>query len=531
MLTRAEALLASATAALATAILAAYLPFRAGWHVSPAIVLLFTVAGFIGCASALSRPATDRGGGAVAAAAAIATAGWFLWLARPDLLPVGGGPDLTHHLVLINHIQRTWRLVDDPALYPYLGDMMDYTPGSHLLIALTGDWLRVDGLRAVQPVLAICAGLKAGFVFVIARRLAPSPRTNTLAGVAAALVLLLPYQYFAGSFTTLSYWPQVVSELFACACWWTLIAWHDTGSRRMVTLFAIFGAALFVVWPIWLGPVVLLAAAVILAARSLPVARRLTLLSAALIPIAIVAAVHTVGRAGRLQMAGTSGFVIAPSIATLGWPFIVLSAAGVVSSIRRERYSTVPVFLGSIAVQAGVLDAVARSQGSSTPYMALKMMYLAIYPLAVSASALVPTGVTAALGLVVAMAAASIVSVVRAPKPAPIVSRSAWQAGTWARQRVDRACVDYLVADGYTGYWLHLAVLDNPRGTGRFNRPDTFEPQKAVARWVEVEGLPYAIVDDVNGFSKALFSGTETVAQFGRSMVIRRRGPSSCPPD
>ena len=37
----------------------------------------------------------------------------------------------------------------------------------------------------------------------------------------------------------------------------------------------------------------------------------------------------------------------------------------------------------SIAAQAATLYALARSRGTSTPYMALKMIYLLIYPLAV----------------------------------------------------------------------------------------------------------------------------------------------------
>jgi hypothetical protein len=110
-----------------------------------------------------------------------------------------------------------------------------------------------------------------------------------------------------------------------------------------------------------------------------------------------------------------------------------------------------------------------------------------------------------------------------------VVTLSAWRAGLWARDHVDRRCVDYLVADGYTGYWLHLAVLDNPRGTPRFDDPHTFDPKKAVERWIDVTGLPVAIVDDVNGFAKALFNGTDTMVRFDPSMVIKRRGAATCP--
>jgi nucleoside-diphosphate-sugar epimerase len=38
-----------------------------------------------------------------------------LALARPSLLPPGGGPDLTHHLQLVDYIERHWQLPDAPA--------------------------------------------------------------------------------------------------------------------------------------------------------------------------------------------------------------------------------------------------------------------------------------------------------------------------------------------------------------------------------------------------------------------------------
>jgi hypothetical protein len=114
------------------------------------------------------------------------------------------------------------------------------------------------------------------------------------------------------------------------------------------------------------------------------------------------------------------------------------------------------------------------------------------------------------------------------PLPAPVVTESTYQAGRWARDHLPAACIDYLVADGYTGYWLHLAVLDNPRNTTRMEDDGTFEPRDAFARWIEADGLPYAIVDDMNGFSKALFASTDTLARFGNSAVIRRHGASTC---
>ncbi len=529
MLTRGEALLASATATLAFAILAAYLPYRLGWRVSPAVVLLVTVVTAAIVTGALIQLASAALSHSIALLVVVACTGvFFLVLAAPDLLPLGGGPDLAHHLVLINYIERNWRLVDDPALYPYLGDMMDYTPGGHLLIALAGAWARTMALRVVHPVLVLTVALKAGVIFSIAQRLAVQRDAGTLTGVAAVILLFMPYAYFAGSFTTHSYWPQVISELFACAAWWMITIWNDRPSSAVAALFAVFGAVVFVTWPIWIGPIVLLYVVALAGNRS-AASRRVQHAIIGLLPIGLIAAFHSAGRTGRLQMAGTSGFAIYPSPDTLGWFFLLAACVGLATAVASPNGRHAMVFAAAIGLQAVALYVVARYRAADAPYLALKMMYLAIYPLAVAAALTISGRRALAWIATVALLPLAAERIVAAPKPRPVVTASVWRAGLWARDHLDRECVDYLVAEGYRGYWLHLAVLDNPRGTPRFNDPDTFEPQKAIERWVDVTGLPYAIVDDVNGFSKALFNGTDTVVQFDRSLVIKRREGASCP--
>ena len=179
---------------------------------------------------------------------------WLLWLAWPTLLWVGGGPDITHHLVLIDYIERQWQLSRDVVSDPYLGDMVYYTPGSHLLIALAGAWTRTDGLHALYPVVAFTVALKAGFVFLIALRLLPAGLPRTPIAVGAVLLLLLPRAYFLGSFTEHSFIAQVVAELFAVVMLWALVVWeHDRWIGALV-LFAFAGMATFLTWPIWIGP-------------------------------------------------------------------------------------------------------------------------------------------------------------------------------------------------------------------------------------------------------------------------------------
>jgi MFS family permease len=543
-MTRAEALTASLAAAPAAAMLVSYFPLHAGWQISPRLVLAAAVvataliAGWFG-----RRLAADRGGVMVIGILIVAVFAALLAIAWPELLPVGSGTDLAHHLVLINHLERFWRLVSEPALYPYLGDMLDYTPGSHLLIALAGAWSGSDGIHAAHPVLAATVAIKIGMIACLARRVVGIQQGLPFACAASLMPFASP-EYVLGSFTIHSFWAQTVSELFAIAAWWALTAWDDQPRPDVAMLFALFGSAVFLAWPIWLGPVALSAAVIIAVHERMPLRRKLIHLTIALAPVAIVAAVHSIGKLGRLQMAGTSGAVVRPSIERFGIPFLLAAAVGLFALAISRRGRTTLVFAAAIGLQAAALSVAARRSGADTPYMALKMLYLAPYPMAVGASLALATvfqrgigrlrvapGAVGALAWVVAAAVAigSGVRVAAAPRPKPVVAESTLAAGRWARTHVDRACVDYLVADGFTGYWLHLAVLDNPRDTARFNDPDTFEPDKAFARWIDPEGLPYAIVDDVNGFSRALFNGTETVARFDRSLVIRRLGRSSCP--
>jgi hypothetical protein len=119
-------------------------------------------------------------------------------------------------------------------------------------------------------------------------------------------------------------------------------------------------------------------------------------------------------------------------------------------------------------------------------------------------------------------------SLASAPPVTPIVTQPLFLAGEWARTHVPPACVDYLVADGYTGYWLHLAVLGNPRAAGRALQNDTFEPSKAIVRWILPGGLPYAIAGDFDALPRDIRTSVDVLARFGPAAVVQRRGPSTC---
>src|SRR5262245_14060572 len=142
--------------------IAAYAIDRIGLTIAPLAVLVAALA----TASAVfvrlrPSPHADRAETLALGAIAASVLAYLLWLARPSLLPVGSGPDLTHHLVLVDYIERHWRLVHDPALGAVMGEMADYTPGVHLLAALAGAWARTDGLHAMYSIVAVSVALKA----------------------------------------------------------------------------------------------------------------------------------------------------------------------------------------------------------------------------------------------------------------------------------------------------------------------------------------------------------------------------------
>src|SRR5204863_131025 len=124
-------------------------------------------------------------------------------------------------------------------------------------------------------------------------------------------------------------------------------------------LVALFGAATFVTWPIWIGPIVVALVAVTLTRRGIDARARLTDLSIALTPIAIVIAIHVVGRLRWLRIAATSGAVIRPSPAIAGWTFVVLAAAGLVLVVVDRSGRATIALLAATVLQSLALFLVA----------------------------------------------------------------------------------------------------------------------------------------------------------------------------
>src|SRR5262249_7348940 len=129
-------------------------------------------------------------------------------------------------------------------------------------------------------------------------------------------------------------------------------------------------------------------------------------------PIAAIAALHGLQHSSGFQIIGTGGFVIWPTTDVVRWWFFALAAIGVLFALTRRRLLAVALLILAIAAQAAALIPTARSAGAAAPYLALKMFYLAIYPMAIAIAVLAATlwnGVTARVARLRSPAAAWIV--------------------------------------------------------------------------------------------------------------------------
>jgi hypothetical protein len=549
--TRGERAAASLITGLVAAILSAYLLDRLGIPIPPFGVLIVALA--CGASALAWRPRVASGASARDdltgfAASVLGVLAALLWLGWPELLPPGGGSDLTHHLQLIDFIDRHWRLAHTAADAALVGNMINYTPGGHLLASMAGAWMRSDGLHAVYPVVALLVAIKAGLLFPIVRRMVGT-RFGAPVAVASLLLLFLPYDYFTGSFARFSFLPQVMSETFAVAMWLALLLWDDRPSIPAAALFAIAGVGVFLTWPIWIGPPVaaLLVLAVLGGDRALP--QRLRDLACALGPIALVALLHAAGRAESFAIVQSGGSAFWPAASRFGWPFLVLVAAGSAAGLWHRPARVTLILTAAIAAQTLALLAVWRLSGADSPYMALKMAHLAIYPmaalagLAVSAAwsaivrraesfaghGLTTRWVEGAAWTAVACGVAWTATTVAAwPRPAPAITEDMYRAGLWAREHAQRDCIEYLVPQDSTSYWLHLAVLGNPWHPAPGAPVPVYVYRDAVIRWIDGTSHPVAIAD-LSVVPRDVREDMDVLARFGHIAVGRRRGTTACP--
>lgn len=503
---------------LALAVIAGYTIDAAGLGVTPWAVLVIatiTVAGLALAGRQIEWHATGDLLPWIGVCVFVTLA--LLRVAWPALLPPGRGPDLAHHLLLVDYIEQHGHLVHDRSLDGLMGEMAHYTPGAHLLAVFAGRWFGVDAIRAFFPLLVLCTALTAGFVFLIARRMQmPVPYA-----LAAVILLLLPTQYFHGAFTHDSFLAQTVSTYFAVATWWALTAWDEERSTVGAALIGLLLVAVFLTWPIWIGPPALVFLSLALSQRG----EGLRYVAVGLGPLLVAASIHVVGRWGWLSIVRTSGAVLEPSLASLGWALPLLAIAGVVIGLRNQRARVTIVFLFVIVLQAVTLFVLATAQGADTPYMAFKMVYLAIYPAAVLAAVAMASQSKGAVGWIIATVLVILVArpALNAPRVIPVIDLDLYEAGKWTRANVGQTCVDYLVGDAETAYWLHLAVLGNPRASDRMIEMDRYDPRAAAGPWITSEGRSHAIAD-LRLLPDEVRSRVDVIAQYGSAAVIRRKG-------
>jgi hypothetical protein len=348
-------------------------------------------------------------------------------------------------------------------------------------------------------------------------------------------VLFAPRAYSLDGFLQAGFYAQVASELFVIAGWWGLTCWWLDRAPRWMALVGLMGAAVFVVWPIWIGPLMVAAALTLVSARDLTWTARTRLLAFAVAPPTAVAALHLSQHAAWLRIAGTSGAVPALVPGALGWILLVLAALGVAHARRQSHARVALWFALGILLQAASLWALAIARGAETPYMAMKMIYLAVYPAAVLAAAGLGAVVSrlplpprpAAWAAATLAIAAGLRAAAAAPPPPPVVSIDLDTAARWARAHLQPACVDYIVDNAEQAYWLHLAVMGQPRSTARTADLDGYTSNRAIGRWLEGGALPYAVATTAL-LPGELLGDADTVATFGSAVVIQRRGVA-CP--
>lgn len=531
------AFVAAASALMATG----YLLDAAGLTLHPVPLAAATLAAGLTAFAAFRESPAPAAAVPIAGCVVAAALGYVLWLASPSLLPVTNGPDVVHHLLLIRVIHRTHRLVHDPALEPYLLEMMNYTPGGHIAAAAVAHWLRLDPLRVLQPLTALFVAVKVGMVYVVTLRLLPQTPGASRAALAAPVLLFVAAPYVLGSFFQFFFYAQVLSETFALAMVLAALGWTRTGATRYLWLAATCGVGVFLSWPVWIAPA---GAAVLtaIAGAALPMRRRLAAAALVVAPVALIGILHTATHAAGASIIGSSGAVTRPSTETLGMGFVVLGVLGTVLALRSAPARPVVVLFVATVLQGLALAVFDARAGARSFYMPLKMVYLAVLPCAVlGAWALAKVSDAVASRLSIGPAGAARLSIVPVLIAAilaggriPVkrqwspISEPALAAGRWARGALPPGCIDYFSRHWLTGYWLHLDVLGNPRLSDRM-RDETFDFPDAVGKWILRNGLPYGIVEDLTAIPREARADMMVLREFGPAAVVKNSRPAPAP--
>ena len=150
----------------------------------------------------------------------------------------------------------------------------------------------------LHSVVSASVALKLGFVYLITLRVMPEGSPRVPLGIASAVLVMVPHAYVLDSFMHDSFLAQVVSEGFAVAMWWALVIWDDAPWAGVFTVFALAGTAAFLTWPVWTGPPGIALGLTLLFRRRPSLAARVGHGLVATLPMAFVAGVYIMGRAG-----------------------------------------------------------------------------------------------------------------------------------------------------------------------------------------------------------------------------------------
>jgi hypothetical protein len=239
-----------------------------------------------------------------------------------------------HHVTLIHTIQRTHGLPLDPAIELYLGEMIRYTPGSHVLAATVASWFRLDALRVVHPVMAASVALKCALLFLVTLRMLPASR-SPLHAVTAPILVMAPADHCFGFILKYGFYAQVVSETFAIGMLLATVLWVRDRARIWLILFALCGCATFLAWPVWL-PLAVLAFFVSVMLQRPPLRDTVRDLLVAIGPIVVVGALHVMTHTGGASILSAAGGVTTPSWEVLGVGFVPVAAAGAVLALQKS---------------------------------------------------------------------------------------------------------------------------------------------------------------------------------------------------
>jgi hypothetical protein len=551
-LTLAEFISITAVITVALLILTAYLTDTIGLPIDPTAMLIALLIEGIIIAIGLRRTQQwprlriERGEIIGYVLVLVGFFSYILLIARhASFLPISESPDLIHHLSLIDFIQQRHSLPHDPSLEKYLGEMVSYSPGSHLLAALSAAWFNTNSLHLLQPLLALWVALKAAFIYQIILHVLPPSRRNPIFAVTGTLFLLFAWGYFLLSFIGQFYYPQVITETFVIALLWATVVWTDQrAAPSLIVCCTLIGMAIWLSWPLWLPISLTSPIGLILIQRHQSWRSKLKSIGLMISLIGLIVIVSSINRINSANILNGGGVVIRPSLELFGRPLLILTTLGFILNIRKRRVWPVLFLIGATLFQSAALLVFEASQSVTDYYYAFKMFHLVIYPMAILAALALDwfwQQVESRLRKLpqrgwpkFSVALPLIVLVIATRRdlpwnPVTAVSEPVYQVGLWAKQNLPSSCVDYLVDHWATAYWLHINVLGNPRRTERSHAIVAGAGQQAWPPvWSDADHLPYVIANDWNELSSEDRTNLIVLYQNGSAVAARRAGSITC---